>query len=41
MILLDTHTWVRWLIPAAALPDWLVAHIESSIQIGVRDLMLA
>lgn len=30
MILLDTHVWVRWLVPGAPLPSTLVDQIEQT-----------
>jgi PIN domain nuclease of toxin-antitoxin system len=35
VILLDTHIWVRWLLPGDPLPPTLLAAIESAEPVGV------
>ena len=38
MILLDTHIWIRWLIPADPLPGSVITRIESASQLGVSAI---
>jgi len=38
MILLDTHIWLRWLLPTEPLPKQLVAHIEQAKAVWVSAM---
>lgn len=38
MILLDTHVWVRWLVPVDALPAPLVRRIEGAERVAVSAI---
>jgi PIN domain nuclease of toxin-antitoxin system len=38
VILLDTHVWVRWLVPGAPLPRGITQQIESDERVGVSAI---